>query len=144
MARPRLIVTDDVDAEGSKAVGDEKEPPKWWNKELGRTTAEIGRLRQENKVLTEMLKAGGCICTEPAETSKGAWKLVRKLTDRVKELERQNVALLAEIHPYRVTVFLAERGLPEKLRTLIGDQDPEAWYAEYGDTITRKPEGDPQ
>jgi hypothetical protein len=142
---PSILDLEDAspeDAEDGVAgnLGDEPEPewaPKSWRRAMGKASDEVGRLRSENAQLRQMLEAGGCTCADPAEAGKGPWKLARKLTRRVRDLERERDRLLTELHPHRVSGFLAEKGLPEKVAGLIGDRDPEEWFAEFGETLTR-------
>jgi len=81
VARPRLIVTDDVDAEGSKAVGDEKEPPMGEgpheNPPAGEAIRVVladdyARIRSQ---IREALEAGGCVVVGEAGTAEDAVRL---------------------------------------------------------------------
>lgn len=53
------------------------------------------------------------------------------------ETLRQQLADLQKVqHETTVNQFIKDKGLPEKVRGLIGQTDPETWYSEYGDMFT--------
>lgn len=76
--------------------------------------------------------------------------LPKEFRDYAKRLKTQNKELQDKVAAFetaqresKLDSFIKEKGLPEKAKALIGDNDPEQWYSEYGDVFaTEKPPED--
>lgn len=66
--------------------------------------------------------------------------LPKEFREYAKRLKKQNTDLQDKVAAFEtaqresnLNQFLKDKGLPEKVKGLIGDGDPEEWYKEYGE-----------
>lgn len=79
---------------------------------------------------------------EAAQAPKALRDWAKAQAKRAKDLEAENATLKSEKRTTDLKQFVKDKGLDEKAVGLIGDQDPEKWFNEYGELFA-KSEGGP-